>query len=162
MFLVTLAAGIMGVVSHRVVNAQRQSQQRTAVEQVLARGGDAQLIYSSLPIGAWLENGNAPNLLMLNSKNITDDDLAMFETAPTTRGLYLFNNQISDGGLVHLKDLKLLDFLDLRRNAGITDAGLVHLEGLTKLENLYLMGTSVTPAGVAKLQRKLPKTKIRH
>jgi hypothetical protein len=48
----------------------------------------------------------------------------------------------------------------LRRNPGITDAGLVHLEGLSNLENLHLIKTSVTAAGVNKLQQKLPKTKI--
>src|SRR5690349_4619321 len=101
MFLVTLAAGVTGVVLHRVVHARQQAQQRAAVEQVLARGGDAQSIYSSVPIGAWLENGNAPNLLGLNSKNVTDDDLRIFKTAPTTRGLLLFDNQITDVGLVH-------------------------------------------------------------
>ena len=56
-------------------------------------------------------------------------------------------------------NLPELDFLDLRRNK-ITDAGLVHLEKLSKLKNLYLIGTQVTPAGVSKLQKKLPDAKI--
>ena len=63
-------------------------------------------------------------------------------------------------GLVHLRNLKALETLDLRRNPDITDAGLVHLEGLSNLKQLYLIGTGVTPAGVSKLQQKLPKTKI--
>ena len=80
-------------------------------------------------------------------------------SAPTTRALWLFENRITDDGLVHLKDLTALEQLDLRRNK-ITDAGLVHLEGLRNLQNLYLIRTQVTPTGVAKLQKKLPSTKI--
>jgi Leucine-rich repeat (LRR) protein len=87
--------------------------------------------------------------------------LAIFESAPTTRGLYLFGNQITDDGLRHLSNLPELDFLDLRRN-NITDAGLVHLEKLPKLKQVILIGTQVTPAGVNKLQKKLPHTKIAH
>ena len=44
----------------------------------------------------------------------------------------------------------------------VTDAGLVHLKGLTKLEQLYLRGTKVTPAGVKKLQQALANCRIDH
>ena len=77
-----------------------------------------------------------------------------------TRALYLFKNEITDEGLVHLKDLRQLRILDLRRNKEITDEGLQHLANLHELEQLILIGTKVTPAGVARLQQKLPRTKI--
>jgi len=46
--------------------------------------------------------------------------------------------------------------------AQVTDAGLVHLKGLTNLETLVLDETQVTSAGVAELQKALPKCKIHH
>ena len=42
----------------------------------------------------------------------------------------------------------------------ITDAGLVHLKGLTQLEWLDLERTQVTDAGVKELQKALPNTSI--
>ena len=42
----------------------------------------------------------------------------------------------------------------------VTDKGLVHLKGLTNLKSLNLMNTQVTHAGVADLQKALPKCKI--
>jgi hypothetical protein len=150
------------VISHRLWKSRRQAQQRAAMAAVVELGGAVQHSFSSFsPISIMLENGDAPNMILLNSKGVTDDDLRIFESAPTTRALSLFGNQVTDAGLAHLSNLSELDFLDLRRN-NITDAGLVHLEGLTKLKNLYLIGTNVTPAGVKKLQQKLPNAKIAH
>jgi hypothetical protein len=71
-------------------------------------------------------------------------------------------SQITDDGLAHLKNLRQLEFLDLKKNKRLTDAGLVHLEGLKNLDQLILIGTQVTPAGVKQLQQKLPNTKIAH
>ena len=53
----------------------------------------------------------------------------------------------------HLKLLVLSDTL-------VTDAHLATLEGLDQLESLDLRGSSVTDAGVEKLQKALPKLKI--
>lgn len=156
-----LAAGIGLVVSYRYFTARQQAQQRAAVVKVQALGGSADpSISSASPIAVLLESGNAPNIITLSELKIADDDLALFEASPTTRGLYLFNNRITDQGLGHLRNLQSLETLDLRRNPGITDAGLTHLEGLQNLRNLYLIGTGVTPAGAQKLQAKLPNTKI--
>jgi hypothetical protein len=44
----------------------------------------------------------------------------------------------------------------------ITDGGLEHLKKLTGLEVLRLDATLVTPAGVAALQRVLPRCRISH
>jgi len=158
--VIVLAAGLVG--SYRVWKSRQQAQQRKAAEAVEALGGTGQLVFSKLsPLSFYLEGGDAPNLFLLSGKGVTDDDLAIFESAPTTRGLHLFGNQITDEGLRHLSNLPELDFLDLRRN-NITDAGLVHLENLPKLKQVILIGTQVTPAGVSKLQKKLPNAKIVH
>jgi hypothetical protein len=159
--LFLICAGLVG--SYRFWRSRQQAQQRAAAAEVVALGGAAQTSLSSAsPISVLLESGDAANIFMLNERGLSDDDLKLFEAAPTTRGLFLFKNNITDQGLVHLKDLRALETLDLRRNPGITDAGLVHLEGLSNLKNLYLIRTGVTPAGVSKLQKKLPNTKIAH
>ena len=158
--VIVLAAGLAG--SYRLWKSRQQAQQRKAAEAVIALGGETSFAFSSFsPISMLLESGNAPNIFLLSGKGLTDDDLAIFESAPTTRGLFLHGNQITDDGLRHLSNLPELDALDLRRNK-ITDAGLVHLEKLSKLKNLYLIGTQVTPAGIRKLQKKLPNAKIAH
>jgi len=152
-------AGLLG--SYRMWHSRRQAQQREAAAAVVALGGTAQPSLSSTsPISVILERGNAPNLFMLNEMGLDDNDLKLFESAPTTKELSLFKNNVTDQGLAHLTNLHALETLDLRRNPGITDAGLVHLEGLTNLKRLHLIRTSVTPAGVSKLQQKLPNTKI--
>lgn len=161
-----LVAAIIGaaglIASYSQWRSQQQSQQRAAAKAVEALGGHAQHIFSSFsPWARYMESADAPNLFLLNSKKVTDDDLIIFESAPTTRGLHLFDNRITDDGLVHLKNLPALDFLDLRRN-NITDAGLKHLEHHKNLKDLYLIGTQVTPRGVQQLQKKLPNTKIAH
>ena len=46
-------------------------------------------------------------------------------------------------------------------NTTVTDAGLEHLRGLTQLQVLYLRVTPVTGAGVAELQKALPKCGIK-
>ena len=154
-------AGLVG--SYQIWRSGQQAQQRRAVAAIEALGGTATpSLSNSKPWTVILEQGDAPNVIKLNEKRIRDNDLQVFESAPTTRGLFLFKNQITDEGLVHLKDLKMLETLDLRRNPGITDAGLVHLENLKSLKQVYLMSTGVTPAGVSKLQQKLPNTKIHH
>jgi hypothetical protein len=159
--LALLGAGAAMVISHRLWNIRREAQQRAALEEITRLGGEAAIsFYGPMPLAAFLERNNAPNIILLNSKNLTDDDLRVFESAPTTRSLSLFDNRITDQGLVHLKNLHSLEFLDLRRNGGVTDAGLIQLETLHKLQHLYLIRTGVTAAGVSKLQKKLPNTKI--
>ena len=73
--------------------------------------------------------------------------------------VFLFDTNVTDAGLVHLKGLTELQKLWLSATK-VTDAGLVHLTGLTNLQTLYLSSTDVTDAGVKKLQAALPKCKI--
>lgn len=78
------------------------------------------------------------------------------------QGLHLsFNQNLTDTGLEHLKDLTNLKYLHLR-NTQITDAGLKHLEGLTNLKVLGLKTTKVTDGGVDTLKQALPMCRIEY
>jgi hypothetical protein len=70
--------------------------------------------------------------------------------------------QIGDAGLLHLAGLKSLRSLVLMNHPGISDEGLVHLRGLTELRELDLTESNVTDAGLADLQKALPKCRMIH
>src|SRR5262245_17628332 len=112
--LFTVTAFIVGgaawlIASYSWAKSRVQAQQRAAVAEVKRLGGEAgQSFNSPLPMLTYFERNNAGNLIFLNSKNLTDDDLKIFEAAPTTRALHLFGNKITDDGLVHLKKLDKL------------------------------------------------------
>ena len=60
---------------------------------------------------------------------------------------------------MYLKEFTKLVRLNLF-NTQVTDAGLGHLKGMTHLQTLNLRGTKVTTTGVADLQKALPNCKI--
>ena len=62
-----------------------------------------------------------------------------------------FCENVTDAGLIHVKELKCLQSLNLGSSA-VTDAGLIHLKELKSLQTLNLMGTKVTDAGLAHLK----------
>lgn len=64
--------------------------------------------------------------------------------------IYLMQTDITDAGLVHLKELTALRQLDLSCTR-VTDAGLIHLKGLTKLERLVVEETKIGDAGLEHL-----------
>jgi len=66
-----------------------------------------------------------------------------------------------DADLAKLKDVTVLQSLDLYSCYGITDAGLAHLKGLTSLQWLYLNGCNkVTDVGRAALKKSQPRVKV--
>ena len=82
----------------------------------------------------------------------TDADLEQLRDMPELETLSLSGSEnITDTGLVHLKDLTNLQNLGLEETQ-ITDTGLVHLKGLTNLQYLNLEGTKITGAGLAHLK----------
>ena len=68
--------------------------------------------------------------------------------------------RVTDAGLESLKELTELQDLILT-GTQVTDVGVENLKGLTQLQALFLDSTKVTDAGVKKLQRALPKCRIR-
>lgn len=71
----------------------------------------------------------------------------------------LESRKVTDADLANLESLKHLQTLNLR-GTEVTDAGLVHLRGLTELRSLYLYRTQVTDTGAAQLQHALPNCRI--
>lgn len=76
------------------------------------------------------------------------------------RELSLKYTNITDAGLVHLRDLTKLYLLDLS-HTDVADAGLVHLKELTNLYRLELYSTKVTDEGVSEFKQALPKCNVR-
>ena len=120
----------------------------------------------------------------IQASSLTDSQLVHVGRLARLERFRVDSPQISDSGLVALRGLTRLDWLDLRGggtvtdaglvrlsklkslerlhlyNARITDAGIVHLKGLTKLRFLYLGATEVTDAGAADLASSRPGLQI--
>ena len=92
--------------------------------------------------------------VQLGDSQITDDGLVHLKDIPNLDWLNLYNTQITDDGLAHLKRLTKLRGLFLN-DTNISDAGLIHLENLRSLRSLSLEDTKVTFEGVKKLQKAL-------
>src|SRR5690606_35410991 len=70
--------------------------------------------------------------------NITDAGLVYLKDLTSLQSLDLSGCNITDAGLVHLKDLSSLRSLNLSEYQNITDAGLAHLRDLTSLKTIRL------------------------
>ncbi|MCX7428861.1 MAG: hypothetical protein NTW96_24950 [Planctomycetia bacterium] len=99
-------------------------------------------------------------VLFLGGMKITDAGLKHLKGLIELRDLNLQDTKITDVGLENLTGLTQLETLNLS-NTKVTDAGLEHLKGLGKLRELNLLDTRVSDLGVEKLQKALPKCKIR-
>ena len=103
--------------------------------------------------GARIKRNEAGEVLGVDLFNarITDAGLVHLRGLTKLQYLDLGDTRIADAGLVHLEgmaNLQLLDFSGTRT----TDAGLVHLKGLKKLQTLWLRGTRITDAGLVHLK----------
>jgi hypothetical protein len=99
------------------------------------------------------------SIAILTNLGITDDQLRHLEAvAPLTTLMLAGNPAITDGGLVHLKALTALMYVDLD-NTAVTDAGLEHLKGLPNLRGLSVRGTKVTSEGIQQLKQTMPSLK---
>jgi hypothetical protein len=87
----------------------------------------------------------------LYKKSIQDGDLECLKGLPKLQELNLYHSQITDGALASLEGLRLTG-LNLR-GALINDAGLVHLKGLGNLRWVELQDTKITDAAAEQLAR---------
>ena len=113
--------------------------------------------------GAWLKKlAGLKSLRSLNvggSLVLTDEELKELAGLKNLQALDLSNTQVTGAGLKELAGLKSLQALNLGATQ-VTDARLKELAGLKSLRWLNLNRTEVTAAGVAGLQKDLPKCKI--
>ncbi|GEM_PF-858321 len=85
------------------------------------------------------------------SNEVTDEELLHIRNCKCLWTLYLNSPNVTDAGLIHLKELTELRALFLGKR--ITDAGLVHLRKLRELQMLDLAGTEITDAGLAQVRK---------
>jgi hypothetical protein len=143
------------------VNIHRARQQKEAVEAIVKAGGGVQ--YDSgarvVPHG-YDGSGPAPSWLAPPwLRRQLGDDFFDDVTGVYFKGVFQErrshdpwgpSQDIDLNALAHLKSLRELKRLDLRRMA-VKDRGLVHVEGLVGLEVLNLKLTEVTDEGLAHL-----------
>jgi hypothetical protein len=96
--------------------------------------------------------GSTTGGVYLDSDKARNQDLAVIKKLPMVHTLTLRRCQITDAGLVHLKDMADLQFLTLA-DMPITDKGLVHLEGLRHLRDLTVRCAKVSGPGLRGLTR---------
>ncbi|MCE9529467.1 MAG: hypothetical protein K8R36_25745 [Planctomycetales bacterium] len=93
--------------------------------------------------------------------NATNHDLQMVSHFTELRELSLGGSEITDEGIRELTSLTELDWL-LLDAPQVTDGALEYLVGMKKMTRLILVRSSVTPAGVSRLQQALPQCEIEH
>jgi hypothetical protein len=64
---------------------------------------------------------------------------------------------LTDAGLAHLRQLVGLEELILWDCKKVTDKGVPHLKALQSLQKVDLRGTKVSRAGVAEIEKALPR-----
>jgi len=77
----------------------------------------------------------------------------------TLERLIIFDSDVTDAGLAHLKSYAGLKELYIE-HADIGDSGLQGLKSITGLNRLFLSDTKATTAGVFEIQRALPKCNV--
>ena len=84
-------------------------------------------------------------------------DAAMKRVAEQKKLVKLFveNSRVTDLGVAYLRDLKLLQLVDLNYASGVTDLSCQYLAPLPSLKQLMLEGTGVTDKGVAQLRNSI-------
>ncbi len=120
----------------------------------------ATLFASPVSAGGFEEIGKLPRLQYLNVSQVRCDagQLAALVKLKVPR-LIVGDAGIGDAQAARLATMGTLETLVLANNP-VTDAGLAEFKKLTGLTVLNVAGTKCTAAGVADLQRALPKCKI--
>ncbi len=115
---------------------------------------------SDAALAHFKERKNLINL-KLGRTQVTDGAIADFPRYKNLRSVNLDGcTQITNAGLAHLGECRNLTNLSLDHCAQVNDASLEVIAGFSRLATLRIVGTKVTAAGVAKLQKDLPKCEI--
>lgn len=97
--------------------------------------------------------------LNLRGTEITDAGLVHLKEMPQLTRLHLEKTKITDDGLEHLKGLPSLEYLNVYDTA-VTDAGLARVKDLKNLQKVYIWQSKATIAGVADLKKARPELEI--
>ena len=108
---------------------------------------------------AFLKVSSQLTWLNLGGTETTDDALASIAGLKNLTRLHLENTDVTDKGLIHLKQLPYLEYLNLY-GTRVTDSGIQELATLKNLKKLYLWQTDVTMAGIARLKESLPGLEV--
>jgi uncharacterized membrane protein len=100
--------------------------------------------------------GDQIDELDLQRAGVGDQQLTKLAQFSNLSHLRLEGNQISDGGVRSLADLKYLNYLNLYANKKVTDASVSILAQMAALEKVYLWDTGVTDHGAKALRKKRP------
>jgi hypothetical protein len=152
--------GCLGIVGLDVYREERTEQALAAIQKaggfyrrkvdrrwspVISIDLDATIVYDS----GWVRRRG----------HVTDAIFSLLWRFGQLQELSLDGADLTDAGLVGLRDLRALRRLNLARTR-LTDAGLNYLKELAGLRVIDLRGTQVTPAGIQALRRALPMTVI--
>lgn len=85
------------------------------------------------------------------SDRVTDDWLKLLNGQDLLRRLELSGTAVTSAGLIHLKDLKSLERLNICLTA-CDDRGFEHLAGLTKMRRMTICASKITGSGFQHLQ----------
>ncbi|HUG93619.1 MAG TPA: hypothetical protein VML55_22455 [Planctomycetaceae bacterium] len=97
--------------------------------------------------------------LCLQSNPITDAGLEHVARLDGVEALYLSSTKISDRGVETLRRHAELKVLWLNYTA-VGDGSIDTLSELRQLKHLRITGTRITPAGLERLERALPETRV--
>jgi hypothetical protein len=146
----TLVGCCLVAIGVKVVEGRRQ---QTAVVALQQLGGEVYYDYEFNSQGLYLANSTLPEPEWLRA--LLGDDFFR-----NVHWISLGGQLVTDTGLQNLQGLSRLEWLSLNNAPAVTYAGLEQLRALNQLDELYLYGTQVTAAGVARLQRALPRCDI--
>ncbi|WP_197443157.1 DUF1549 domain-containing protein [Lignipirellula cremea] len=97
--------------------------------------------------------------LLLSHTQITDAGLSHLAALPQLKLLFLSGTAVTGGDGEWLRPLEKLEHLGLTKTA-INDASLARLAAPVTLKELLLYGNDLSPAAVAQLRQRLPKTGV--
>ncbi|MBC8877245.1 MAG: PD40 domain-containing protein [Planctomycetes bacterium] len=91
--------------------------------------------------------------VVLEGPKVNDASLVHVKALTEIKSLVLWKTDVTDAGMVHLRDL---------RQTKVSDKGVLMLKELTRLRTLQLEDARVTAKGVETLRKALPNCRISH